>query len=325
MVIHHVKDGKLKKYQKVSAQKEKKIEDFIEKHPGILGNEIFIIGRQVSTSTSGIPDILGLDQNGNLVIAELKKGLPARKIVAQIIEYATWGEDQTYDSLNKIAKEKHLTNVPNLYKKFEKEYGRIPEPFNMYQRLFLIAESFDKKTIDMCRYLKRSGIDISCVEINFHQSGNHEVVDTNLVVGSEETKSEELGGDRISQQLTWKERLEQKATPTNKANVTKFISKLESKYGIKGKIHAGNFFLYTKTPYEKKNLLATLSLRQETWQVNFRVDPNTFDSSRLENGEQVRDVAGWWFKHERRIKRTEENDGLILKCIEHAIEATTNQ
>ena len=326
MAIHHVKDGKLTKYEKIAAQKEKKIEDFIEKHPSILGEGIFIIGRQVSTSSSGIPDLLGLDQNGNLVIAELKKGLPARKIVAQIIEYATWGEEQNQDTLNKIAKEKHLSGSQTLEKKFEKEFGTIPEPFNMYQRLFLIAESFDQKTIDMCRYLKRNGIDISCLEINFHQSGDHEVVDTTLLVGSEETKSEEFGGDTSYQRITWEERLEQKATKENKANVVKFISKVESKFGIKGKPYVGNYYFYTKTPYEKKNLFATISLRLDTWHVNFRIDPNTFDSSSFENGDQIRDVAGWWFRgHERRIKRTKQNDELILKCIEHAIEVTNNK
>ena len=107
MPIHHVKDGKLEKFEKISADKEKKIEDFIETHPSILGDDIFVIGSQVSTPV-GIPDIVGLDKNGNLVIVELKKGLPARKIVAQILDYAVWGEDQRYEDLNKIAKEKHL-------------------------------------------------------------------------------------------------------------------------------------------------------------------------------------------------------------------------
>jgi len=313
MAIHHVKDGKLKKYEKIAAQKEKKIEDFIEKHPSILGDGIFIIGRQVSTSKSGIPDLLGLDKNGNLVIAELKKGLPARKIVAQIIEYATWGEEQNQDTLNKIAKEKHLSGSQTLEKKFEKEFGTIPVPFNMYQRLFLIAESFDSQTINMCRYLKRNGIDISCLEINFHQSGDHEVVDTNLIVGAEETKSEEFGGDRSSQKLTWKERFDKKATKENKSNITKFISKLESQFGIKGKPHLGSYYLYSKSPFERKNMIAALSIRVDTWSVAFRIDPSTF-----EYGDQVRDVKGWWFKNERRINRTKDNEDLIFKCLEHS-------
>ena len=326
MTIHHVRDGKLKKYERVAAQKEKKIEDFIEKHPSILEDGIFIIGRQVSTSTSGIIDLLGLDGNGNLVIAELKKGLPARKIVAQIIEYATWGEEQNQDTLNKIAKEHHLSKSDTLEKKFEKEFGTIPEPFNVYQRLFLVAESFDQKTIDMCRYLKRNGIGISCLEINFHQSGDHEVVDTNLVVGAEETKSEEFGGDTNYQRITWEELLEQKATKENKANVLKFISKVESKFGIKGKPYFGNYYFYTKTPYEKRNLFATISLRIDTCHVNFRIDPNTFDSTSYENGNHIRDVAGWWFRgHERRIKRTKQNDDLIFKCIEQAIDVTNKK
>ena len=316
MPIHHVKDGKLEKFQKVSADKEKKIEDFIETHPNILGEDIFVIGRQVSTPV-GIPDIVGLDKNGNLVIVELKKGLPARKIVAQILDYAVWGEDQRYEDLNKIAKEKHLAGFPDLYKKFEKMYGNIPDPFNQDQRLYLISEEFDPKTVEICRYLKRNGIDISCIAINFHKSAEQEIVDIDLVVGSEETKSEELGVDKSSRRLTWEDRLEQKASKENKANITKFISKLESEFGIKGRPHLGWFYLYTKIPYDSKSLLGTLSIRIDTWSVSFRIDPSTFEYS-----DQVRHVKGFWFRNERRINRTKENEDLIFKCLEHAKQAT---
>ena len=315
MPIHHIKDGKLEKFKKISVDKEKKIEDFIETHSNVLGEDIFVIGRQVSTPV-GIPDIVGVDKNGNLVIAELKKGLPARKIVAQILDYAVWGEDLRYDDLNKIAKENHLVGFPDLYKKFEKMHGNIPDPFNQYQRLYIISEEFDSKTVEICRYLKRNGIDISCIEINFHKSGEHEIVDINLIVGSEETKSEEFGVDKSSQRLTWEERFEQKATKENKANITKFILKLESEFGIKGKPHLGSYYLYFRSPYERKNMIATLSIRVDTWSVAFRINPSTF-----EYGDQVRDVKGWWFKNERRINRTNENEDLIFKCLEHAKQA----
>ena len=317
MPIHHVKDGKLEKFEKISADKEKKIEDFIETHPSILGDDIFVIGSQVSTPV-GIPDIVGLDKNGNLVIVELKKGLPARKIVAQILDYAVWGEDQRYEDLNKIAKEKHLVGFPDLYKKFEKMYGNIPDPFNQYQRLYLISEEFDLKTIEICRYLKRNGIDISCIAINFHKSAEQEIVDIDLVVGSEETKSEELGVDKSSRRLTWEDRLEQKASKENKANITKFISNLESEFGVKGEEHGGWFYICTKLPYQAKNLVAVLTLTIDTWQVSFRIDPSTF-----EYDDQVREVKGYWWKNrERRIKRSKENEDLIFKCLEHAIQAT---
>jgi len=320
MPIHHIKDGKLEKFEKISTDKEKKIEDFIETHPSILGDDIFVIGRQVSTPV-GIPDIVGLDKNGNLVIVELKKGLPARKIVAQILDYAVWGEGLQYDDLNKIAKENHLVGGQDLYKKFEKIYGNIPEPFNQYQRLYLISEEFDPKTVGICRYLKRNEIDISCITINFHKSGEHELVDTDLVVGSEETKSEEFGGDKRSQDITWKERLEQKATKENKANITKFISNLESELGVKGEEHGGWFYICTKLPYQAKNLVAVLTLTIDTWQVSFRIDPSTF-----EYDDQVREVKGYWWKNrERRIKRSNENEDLIFKCIKHAIQATSKK
>ncbi len=319
MPLHHVKEGKLEKFEKIAVDKEKKIEDFIERHPKILGEDIFIIGRQVKTP-AGIPDLLGLDKDGNLVIVELKKGLPARKIVAQILDYAVWGEDLQYDDLNKIAKEKHLKNYPDLYKKFEKDFGGIiPEPFNFDQRLFLISEEFDEKTIEICRYLKRNGIHISCIEMNFHGSGKQEIVDTNQIVGSEETKSEEFGEDSTLRSLLWKERLEQRASPENKQKTQSIILKIEEKFGFKGEPHGKWYYICTKLPYQRKNLFAVILVGKEVCNIAFRIDPNTF-----EGDVEVRTVKGFWFPRgtERRIKLSDENESLILKCIEHSLEIT---
>ena len=75
--------------------------------------------------------------------------------------------------------------------------------------------------------------------------------------------------------------------------------------------------MYAKSPFERKNMIAALSIRVDTWSVAFRIDPSTF-----ELGDQVRDVKGWWFKNERRINRTKDNEDLIFKCLEHAKQTT---
>ena len=122
MGIHVVKDNKVVEYQKKSVKKEVDIEEFLEKHPNVLDKEIFIIGRQVPTETKGRIDLLGMDKNGHTVLIEIKKGVSTRDVVSQILEYGVWAEKIQYEELNRIAKDKHLKNYPDLYKKFEVDY-----------------------------------------------------------------------------------------------------------------------------------------------------------------------------------------------------------
>ena len=60
MVLHKIENGKLVEYTRTSAATEFEIHDFIEKHPKVLGEDIFIIGREVRTSDGNFIDLLGL-------------------------------------------------------------------------------------------------------------------------------------------------------------------------------------------------------------------------------------------------------------------------
>ena len=60
MVLHKIEDGKLIEYTKTPVTKELEIHDFVEKHPDILGKNIFIIGREVRTVDNNFIDLLGL-------------------------------------------------------------------------------------------------------------------------------------------------------------------------------------------------------------------------------------------------------------------------
>ena len=55
---------------------EKDVEDWVERRPEILGEELLVIGRQVSLDEGrDIIDLLAIDKPGNLVVVELKRDL----------------------------------------------------------------------------------------------------------------------------------------------------------------------------------------------------------------------------------------------------------
>ena len=66
--------------QETNLALERHLEDWLEISPRALGQEPFLwIGRQTSATDEGgtiYSDLLGVDAEGNLVIAELKRGVP---------------------------------------------------------------------------------------------------------------------------------------------------------------------------------------------------------------------------------------------------------
>lgn len=319
MVIHFIKDNELIEYLRTSVNKEIEIEEFIEKHPTILDKDIFIIGRQVPTETKTRIDLMGLDRDGNVIIIEIKKGVSSREVVSQILEYGVWAEGIQYEDLNKIAKEKHLKNYPDLYKKFEHDFKSIPEPFNQNQRLYIVAENIDEKIEQTCRYLRVRGIDIKCIELNFYERDGHRLVDTKTVVGTEETIYQELEDDTQTIKLTWSDKLEL-ATSENKKTILELISNIEHKFECKGEPHNRWYFIYAKEPFERKNCFAVIMCGKERGRIAFRINPDSFNIS----DDEIRKIIGWFFPKgsERRIFTTKENFPLIMKCLEHAYEYT---
>jgi len=174
----------LTEYPRILTSKEKLMEDFLEKNPTILEKGIMIIGRQVDTGEGGIIDLLGLDKQGNVVIIELKKEKTPRTVIAQILEYGHWAQENlSYDNLNKIAKRKHIVNG-SLMEKFIGWTGENEPDFNLNQKLFIVAEEIDEKIESLVNYLNEKGIDISCVELNFFKDNQKTLISKRIVAGN---------------------------------------------------------------------------------------------------------------------------------------------
>lgn len=73
-----------------------KTEDEFERYVYEVGDilsEIFILSRQVKTpSRKDIPDIVGVDEENNVVIIELKNHAVNEDIIPQVLRYAIWAE-----------------------------------------------------------------------------------------------------------------------------------------------------------------------------------------------------------------------------------------
>jgi hypothetical protein len=79
---------------------EAQLEEALVRNPTLLGPNLAIVGRQ--TPTPGGPlDLLGVDEDGRLVVFELKRGVLAREVVAQVIDYASYLASLSVDELSR--------------------------------------------------------------------------------------------------------------------------------------------------------------------------------------------------------------------------------
>ena len=149
---------------------EQLLEDTLVKNPDLLIPGLRLVGRQ--TPTEGGPlDLLGVDEDGRLVVFELKRGTLSRDAVAQVIDYASDLDSKSDVELAEhIAANSGVEGIENI-DDFEEWYGENTDSQSLDSlrplRLFLIGLGVDDRTERMVRFLaENSGMDISL--LTFH-------------------------------------------------------------------------------------------------------------------------------------------------------------
>jgi RecB family endonuclease NucS len=82
---------------------EERLEDWLEQDISIISDDLLVIGRQVRTTFEKYIDLLCIKRNGDVVIVELKKDKAPREVIAQVLEYASWVDDLSYEDISDIA------------------------------------------------------------------------------------------------------------------------------------------------------------------------------------------------------------------------------
>ena len=194
-----ISKGKLVIAQETNLELEKHLENWLENSPWVLiQNSILWIGRQTSAKDEDgtiYSDLFGVDSDGNLVIAELKKGRPPRDVVAQLLDYAAWARELSESEIHEKAETYFETQSEFKGKTFDEAFREVfdlPEtdeipPLNGRLRLFIAAEEIPARVAHVCRFLRTShGMDINCVAVSIFQTELDEVVvSTETVVGDE--------------------------------------------------------------------------------------------------------------------------------------------
>ena len=166
-------ENKLKEIQKSSLDLEEKLETWIEKDIRILSDDYLIIGRQVLTDFNKYIDLLCLDLNGDIVIVELKRDKTPRDVVAQALDYASWINDLSRDTIFEIANE-YFKNTKFLEQAFKEKFGKdLPDVLNADHSMLIVASTIDPSTERIVQYLsEKHGVGINVIQFQYHKQND---------------------------------------------------------------------------------------------------------------------------------------------------------
>ena len=166
----HTDDGEseLQEVSQASIELEDHLEQWLEEDITILDNDLLVIGRQVKTDFGGAVDLLCLDQNGDLVIVELKRGKTPRKVVAQALDYASWGVDLSRNELETKG-ENYLDQ--SLEDAFREAFDApLPQVLNEEHRLLIVGAEIDAQSERIIEYLSdEHGVNVNAATFQYFE------------------------------------------------------------------------------------------------------------------------------------------------------------
>lgn len=138
----------------------------------------------VERPRQGEPDIVALNADGDLILFELKRGVPNESVTLQIMGYAqTWGLYQ-YDTLNEMFQKynrkygKYGNNQIELVDAHKDEFlldEPLPrESFNRRQSLIVVGSSTSSELIRAIDFWKGNGLEIDFIPYRLYEIGGKE-------------------------------------------------------------------------------------------------------------------------------------------------------
>jgi len=127
-----------------------------------LLEDIFLLKRQVrGGGKSGIPDIIGIDSDGNVCIIEMKNHPVDSSIIPQVLKYAFWAETNP-DSIRALCLE--CKTLPD---------DIIPEWDRLQVRILVIAPSILGSTLNLVDKINYA---VDLIEVKRWVEGKNEIL-----------------------------------------------------------------------------------------------------------------------------------------------------
>lgn len=163
----------LQEIEKTKLDLEERLEEWIASEISVISDNLLVIGRQVETSYGGYIDLLCIEENGDLVIIELKRDKTPREITAQVLDYASWVKGLTADQVEEIAEKHYKYDLDQAYS--EKFNQDLPETINQEHKMLVVGSDIDSSSQRIINYLSETyGVSINAITFNYFKEGKSE-------------------------------------------------------------------------------------------------------------------------------------------------------
>lgn len=151
------------------------IQEWIEKTPTILGEDLLVIGKEVILPSGKRLDLLCLDKEAALVVVELKRDDSGTSVEWQAIKYASYCSNFLPEEIFKqYATYMDKTEI-EVVKSIEEFIDVDIESLNSNQRIILASKEFNSEVISAVLWLREFGVDIQCTRLAPYLDSNGEL------------------------------------------------------------------------------------------------------------------------------------------------------
>lgn len=174
--------------EEVSLESEALLERMIVANPSILSPQWLLIAQQVRTDHGGIIDLLAVNQDGQLIVIELKRNQTPREVVAQALDYASWVKDLTSDEIAHIFD--RFSSGGALGEAFQQKFNQPldEEQLNGSHQIVVVASSLDHSTERIVNYLNNMDVAINVIFFQAFQDENHQYLSRAWLIDPVETE-----------------------------------------------------------------------------------------------------------------------------------------
>jgi hypothetical protein len=167
------------------------LQEWVLAHPEIIGSDVLVVTTEFDRWISGqgaTPldrlDVLGLDQSGRLVVAELKRDRAPDTVDMQALKYAAMASRFSLDTLasaysSYLKKREGLETTPSeALTRLQEWAPELSDETLRTPRICLIAGDFPPSVTATTVFLHENGLDIWLLRIQAYRSGQGEVLVT---------------------------------------------------------------------------------------------------------------------------------------------------
>ena len=177
-------------YSELKLKERYDIQEWIEKSPEILGEDLLIIQKEFQIPSGNRLDLLAIDKQANLVIIELKRDDSGANVDWQGIRYTAVCANLLPEEVYKIYAEYKNCDEDDAQSIIEEFVDETESTkLNESQRIILVSKEFHSDVISSVLWLRDYKIDIECVRISPYLDENQQLyVSPEIIIPLPEAK-----------------------------------------------------------------------------------------------------------------------------------------